>query len=291
VKITPDFFDGIRELIAGARSTVARGVDLVQVHTNFEIGRRIVQEEQRGKDRAAYGKEVIKALADRLTGEFGKGFSTSSLAYMRTFYLLYEDRSLIFQTVTGKSGSSQIGQSVTDQSNLLSKSQTVSGQLAIFQTLSGKSGPTPRPFTLSWSHYVFLLGVKNPNERSFYEIEAGEQNWTVRELKRQFDSDSLSAVTKRAFAGSRGKGKPLSNRPTCSRNLWSWSSSDWTSGTAIPSPIWNPPSSARSSASCWKWAKGSSSRRARSVSPSTRSTSSWTWFSTTVCFAATSCSI
>ena len=196
------FFDGIRELIAGARTTVARGVDLVQVHTNFEIGRRIVQEEQRGKDRAAYGKEVIKALADRLTGEFGKGFSTSNLAYMRTFYLVYEDRSPIFQTVTGKSGPPQIGQSVTDEFNAPairqsvtgqfdapSKSQTVSGQLAIFQTLSGILGsPPPRPFTLSWSHYVFLIGVDNPNERSFYEIEASEQNWTLRQLKRQFDS-------------------------------------------------------------------------------------------------------
>jgi hypothetical protein len=48
--------------------------------------------------------------------------------------------------------------------------------------------PPPRPFTLSWSHYVFLLGVKDPNERSFYEIEATEQNWTVRHLKRQFHS-------------------------------------------------------------------------------------------------------
>src|ERR1039458_7661011 len=104
MKLKPAFFDGIRDLIAGARTTVARGVDLVQVHTNFEIGRRIVEEEQRGKDRAAYGKEVIKALADRLTAEFGKGFSTSNLAYMRTFYLLYEDRSLIFQTPSGKSG-------------------------------------------------------------------------------------------------------------------------------------------------------------------------------------------
>ncbi len=87
VKIDPAFVDGIRELIAGAHATVARGVDLVQVHTNFEIGRRIVQEEQRGKDRAAYGKEVIKALADRLTGEFGKGFSLSNLKFMRLFYL------------------------------------------------------------------------------------------------------------------------------------------------------------------------------------------------------------
>ena len=61
--------------------------------------------------------------------------------------------------------------------------------MAIFQALTGKSGQPPlRPFTLSWSHYVFLLGVKNQNERSFYEIEAREQNWTLRELKRQFDS-------------------------------------------------------------------------------------------------------
>jgi predicted nuclease of restriction endonuclease-like (RecB) superfamily len=189
MKITPEFFDGIRELIAGARTTVARGVDLVQVHTNFEIGKRIFHEELRGKGRAAYGEEIIKALADRLTGEFGRGFSTSNLAYMRTFYLLYQERNPIFQSATGKSGPSQIGQSVTDQFNAPTKTQTVSDQLAIFQSLTGKSGSPPvRPFTLSWTHYVFLLGVKNPNERSFYEIEAGEQNWTVRELKRQFDS-------------------------------------------------------------------------------------------------------
>jgi predicted nuclease of restriction endonuclease-like (RecB) superfamily len=130
---------------------VARGVDLVQVHTNFEIGRRIVQEELRGKDRAAYGEEVIRALADRLTGEFGRGFSHTNLKLMRLFYLQNQNR---------------IGQSLT-----------------------GILGPPPvRPFTLSWSHYVFLLRIENPNERSFYEIEATEQNWTVRQLKRQFDS-------------------------------------------------------------------------------------------------------
>jgi predicted nuclease of restriction endonuclease-like (RecB) superfamily len=182
VKLTAKFFDDIRKLIVGARTTVARGVDLVQVHTNFEIGRRIVKEEQRGKDRAAYGKEVIKALAERLTDEFGKGFSTSNLAYMRSFYLLYPGRTPIFQTSSGKLSPSQIG-------------QTLTGQLPILQTPSGKlkssSSTEPdrlRPFTLSWSHYVFLLGIKNSGERSFYEIEAGEQNWTIRELKRQFDS-------------------------------------------------------------------------------------------------------
>ena len=66
MKLTKTFFDDIRGLIVAARTTVARGVDLVQVHTNFEIGRRIVEQEQHGKNRAAYGKEVIKALAERL---------------------------------------------------------------------------------------------------------------------------------------------------------------------------------------------------------------------------------
>jgi predicted nuclease of restriction endonuclease-like (RecB) superfamily len=174
VKVTPEFLTGIRDLIAGARATVARGVDLVQVHTNFEIGRRIVEEELRGRDRAAYGEEVIKELADRLTGEFGKGFSRTSLKLMRLFYLQNQGR---------------IGQSVTDQFTSPPIGQTASGQLDIFQSLTGKSKPpAPRPFTLSWTHYVFLLRVKDPSERSFYEIEAGAQNWTVRELRRQFDS-------------------------------------------------------------------------------------------------------
>jgi len=162
VKITPKFLEGVRDLIVGAHGTVARGVDLVQVHTNF--GRRIVKEEQRGKDRAAYGKQVIGALANRLTSEFGRGFSDTNLKLMRLFYLQYQHR---------------IGQSLTDQSNALAKSQSPTDQLG---------RPALSPFTQSWTHYVVFLGVKNPNERSFYEIEAGKQNWTVRELKRQLAS-------------------------------------------------------------------------------------------------------
>ncbi len=164
MKITAKFLEGIRHLIIGAHSTVVRGVDLVQVHTNFEIGRRIVQEEQRGKDRAAYGKQVIRALADRLTTEFGRGFSDTNLKLMRLFYLQNQLR---------------IGQPATDQFNALAKSQSLTDQ---------SEHHSHRPFTLSWTHYVFLLGVKNANERSFYEIESSEQNWTVRELKRQFAS-------------------------------------------------------------------------------------------------------
>jgi len=116
MKLTKAFFNDIRELIRSARITVARGVDLVQVHTNFEVGRRIVEQEQKGKDRAAYGKEIIKALAERLTDEFGKGFSLSNLKSMRQFYLQYQHR---------------IGQSMTGQLDSASKSQTATGQSSI----------------------------------------------------------------------------------------------------------------------------------------------------------------
>ena len=61
MKLSKSFIEDICGLIASARTTVARGVDVVQVHTNFEIGRRIVEQEQKGKDRATYGKEILKA--------------------------------------------------------------------------------------------------------------------------------------------------------------------------------------------------------------------------------------
>jgi predicted nuclease of restriction endonuclease-like (RecB) superfamily len=132
-----------------------------------------VEYEQKGRQRAQYGKEVIKALSSRLTDEFGSGFSDRNLAYMRTFYLQYHELRPILQTVSAKSSASN-------------KSQTVSAKL-------GKSIELPmsqdkRQFSLSWSHYVFLLGVKNFDERRFYEIEAAGQNWSLRELKRQFNT-------------------------------------------------------------------------------------------------------
>jgi hypothetical protein len=129
----------IRALIASARNTVARGVDLVQVHTNFEVGRHIVEFEQQGDQRATYGDALLTLLADRLTAEFGKGFGRSNIAYFRSFYLDYRERLPIVQTPSGRLAP-QIG--------------TVPFQ--IVQTASGQS---ERPFTLSWSHYVFLLGI------------------------------------------------------------------------------------------------------------------------------------
>jgi predicted nuclease of restriction endonuclease-like (RecB) superfamily len=167
----------IRELILSARNSAVHSVDLIQVFTNFEIGRRIVEHEQKGAARAEYGEALLKELAQTLTTEFGRGFSLTNLKLMRQFYLTY--RQQIGQTASGVLPVHQKSQTLSD---LSIKSQSTSVEsMAKLQTLSAH-------FTLSWSHYVFLMGIKDSGERSFYEIEAFSQNWSLRELKRHFNS-------------------------------------------------------------------------------------------------------
>lgn len=169
-------FREIRELILSARNTVVRNVDTIQVITNFEIGRRIVNYEQRGKTRAEYGEKTLVEISQKLTQEFGHGFSKTNLKLMRQFFLMYGNR--IGQTVSDQFTDNQKSQTLSGQ---LQKTHTSSAQLLQFETMSLK-------FTLSWSHYVFLVGIDNVPERNFYEIEAVEQKWSLRELKRQFNS-------------------------------------------------------------------------------------------------------
>jgi predicted nuclease of restriction endonuclease-like (RecB) superfamily len=134
-------YSKIAAILEQNRKSVAVAVNTAMVRTYYEIGRSIVENEQKGSVRAEYGKEVLKNLSARLTANYGKGFSLTNLKQMRDFYLTY-----------------QIGQTVSDQ------------------------------FTLSWSHYLFLMRIDNPAERNFYEIETKNSNWSLRELKRQFDS-------------------------------------------------------------------------------------------------------
>ena len=120
--------------------------------TCFEIGRRIVEHaEQGGLTRAAYGKETLKKLSDRLTAEFGRGFSEDNLANMRKFHILWKERV------------KPISEKPSRKSSLM-------------------------PFTLSWSHYVLLMSIKDASERSFCEIEATQNAWSMPELKRQYNS-------------------------------------------------------------------------------------------------------
>jgi predicted nuclease of restriction endonuclease-like (RecB) superfamily len=190
-KISHPLFLEIRQLIIAARKAVVRNIDTIQVITNYEIGRHIVEYEQGGEDRAEYGKKVLPLLSDQLKKEFGKGFSLSNLKLMRKFYLMMR---------------SKISQTASDLSTRIEKSQTVSGQL-VESSLNCLA--ESRKFTLSWSVYVFLMGVSNEKERAFYEIEAYRQNWTVRELKRQFDS---SLYERLALSRDKAQVKELSEK-------------------------------------------------------------------------------
>lgn len=170
----------IRALVQAARGAVERQVNALVVLTNFEIGRRIVLHEQGGEARAEYGKAVPQTLSEAPTAEFGRGFGVENLRLFRKFFLTYRDRAVISQTPSGGSPAE------------------------ITQTPSGISGPRPTapaaisqtpsptsdrpPFTLSWSHYVFLIGLKDPDERAFYEVEAHNNGWSLAELRRQFDT-------------------------------------------------------------------------------------------------------
>ena len=171
--------NGIRELILSTRTAVVHSVETIQVYTNFEIGHRIVEHEQGGEERARYGEALLKEMAASLTVEFGKGFSLTNLKLMRQFYLTY--RQQIGQTASNVLPLLQKGQTPSDQS---AKTQTASGKFV----LSSKRQTLSTQFTLSWSHYGFLMGIKDGGERSFYEIEATSQNGSLRELKRQFNS-------------------------------------------------------------------------------------------------------
>jgi hypothetical protein len=152
------------------------------VLTNFEIGRRIVEHEQKGEKRAEYGTELLKALSARLTEEFGKGFSPVHLSHMRRFFLTWKDRVQIFQKPSEKLAAASIPQTPSEELASVEIGQKPADKLAIAQQPPGQSH---KPFPLSWSHYVLLLTIKDPGERSFYEIEAANKGWSVPELKRQ----------------------------------------------------------------------------------------------------------
>lgn len=158
----------IRNLVQSARRAVTQNVNTLQVITNFEIGRRIIEYEQKGSRRAGYGEQILDEISHSLTEEFGRGFSSTNLRYMRRFYLEYNDSlPQIQQTVSAKSPA------------------TVPAKSPIQQTVSAK---LTKQFALSWSHYVFLLNIGNRDERKFYEIESKENQWSLSELKRQFNS-------------------------------------------------------------------------------------------------------
>lgn len=197
-----ELLHSIRSLIVEARTAVARSVNYVQVWTNFHIGRMIVEHEQKGAARADYAAQIIPDLSKKLSKEFGRGFATRNLAYMRQFYLLYSDR--ILQSVIAKSGKASCQPKLQ---SLITKSGSTSRQL--FSQLPIEQLCQPGVFALSWTHYLFLMSLDNPDERSFYEIESATQNWSIRELRRQFNT---SLYERLALSRNKTKVKELSRK-------------------------------------------------------------------------------
>ena len=163
-------FEKIASVIEEARRRASTAINLSEVYAKFNVGRYIVEDEQGGKERAAYGKQVLEQLSKKIEERFGEGWSVETLKRCRKFYSIYSTPQ-IGSTVLTELG---IEHSATNLVNSVDRIQP--------------SSPEPHKFVLSWSHYLILMRIKDANARSFYEIECAKQNWSIRWLQRQVNS-------------------------------------------------------------------------------------------------------
>ncbi len=177
------------------RHSAARAVDRSLVVRNWLFGWYIVEYEQGGADRADYGARVLPELSAALRASIGRGFSVDTLEQMRRFYRSYE------YVITDVSASEDVPipsrvsghQPRSETLSRISRDRPISETLSrISSGLSNATAPglaqLAGQLPLGWSHYVTLLSVADPDSRRFYEIEAAENGWSVRELKRQLGS-------------------------------------------------------------------------------------------------------
>lgn len=169
-------FERISALIEESRKRVATAVNIAEVYTKYEIGRHIVEDEQEGKARAAYGKQVLPILSQKLTDKFGSGWSLETLKSARKFYSVYAPQAI--------------------RSTALTKSDKETGKTNLVNSVDQiQIAPAePHKFVLSWSHYLVLMRIKDDGARSFYEVECAKQNWGVRWLQRQVGSSLYERI-------------------------------------------------------------------------------------------------
>lgn len=164
-------FEKVSELIEQARKHVAKTVNIAEVYTKYHIGQYIVEEEQKGKERAKYGQQLLKRLSELLTERYGTGWSYASLKNIRQFYVVFSKRLTSGYPIQTKKANQRLAYSKASK-----------------EIVNGDSDIAVPKFTLSWSHYLILMRVENPDARSFYEIECKQQNWSKRQLSRQVGS-------------------------------------------------------------------------------------------------------
>ena len=163
-------FEKIAGLIEESRKKVSSAINIAEVYTKYNVGRYIIEHEQEGNYKAAYGKQVLKQLSEKLTNKYGKGWSVETLTTTRKFYQTYSNSvNTAYEIPTGyhKSETSKIVNTVYEIQD---------------------ATRVTHKFVLSWSHYLILMRISDANARSFYEIECAKQNWSVRWLQRQVNS-------------------------------------------------------------------------------------------------------
>ena len=175
---TDALFNKVSAIIEEGRKYVSTAVNLAEVYSKFQIGMYIVEDEQAGNKRAGYGKQVLLNLSERLTEKYGDGWSLPQLKLIRQFYTVYSKKLNAVYPIRDKQDSKEL---VVDTERLNTVYQ--------IQNLPKSIDPSSMPrFTLSWSHYIVLMRIKNEEERQFYEIEALREHWSVRHLQRQYAS-------------------------------------------------------------------------------------------------------
>ncbi len=167
-------FYHISQLIEKAHQCITNTVNTAMVYTYYEVGKYIIEAEQQGNMRAAYGKTILNNLSEKLVTKYGAGWSVETLTKCRKFYAVFSGNQISSTSQT----KSKIVHTVDDFFTIPSQSLQ-NGQ---------------QQFTLSWSHYLILMRIKNPAERKFYEIECVQQNWTVRQLQRQYNSSLYERI-------------------------------------------------------------------------------------------------
>jgi hypothetical protein len=166
VRSAEPLYQEVRAVLDSARAGAYRAVNAAMVQAYWQVGRLIVEHEQGGRKRAAYGEAVLEDLSLRLTADFGKGFTPTNLKYMRMFFLAFP-----------------IGHALRDEFDLTEKVNA------------------PLCPELSWTHCRLLLGVETPQAREWYMREAVDQHWSTRQLERQISAlyyERLLASRKKA---------------------------------------------------------------------------------------------
>ncbi len=163
-------FERISALIEQARNVVVNTAKAAEVKTRYEVGRYIFEDEQKG-ERAAYGKQILKNLSVKLMDRFGDDWSYDTLIRCRKFYTSYQNAEIV---ATPLPQLENLGESAESKEDMNCGNAVAPIRL-------------PR-FILSWSHYLILMRIENIEARSFYEIEAAQQNWSVSQLGRQVGS-------------------------------------------------------------------------------------------------------